>query len=128
MEVIEGRLEGFFETGTEGVVWMIYKDGYNPGNYNALESIEAGDHLTVFNEDGSIAWEGEIDPDYEVGYTTYPRNPEYGQQAALGCWVHWIQKGFQPDDWAKFFIQSKATFEGLRAKLVKNEYSEEHTR
>ena len=100
MKKFTGLLDGFFETGSEGTHWVL-----DIGKKDPI-FIKPGDHLKVFNEDGSVAFEGKIIPDYKTGYMKYPRNPKYGQQAVLGgWWVHWIQKGWQPDDWAKLFIK-----------------------
>ncbi len=102
-----GVLDGWFETGSEGTYWVL--DTQNPkADFYGLIFIEPGDHLKVFNEDGSVAFEGEIIPDFKTGWKQYPGNPDpkMGQQAVFSCdwYVHWIQKGWKPDDWAKLFI------------------------
>ncbi len=94
---------------------MLYKDGKE--GYEALEDIEAGDVLTIYNEDGSVLFEGKIVPDYKIGWQEYPLNPGHGQPCALGCWVHWTQKGWKPDDWAALFLRGDEP--PLRAKLVR---------
>lgn len=99
---ISGILEGFWETGTEGVLWSLCEEP--PRGYDGLHILENGDQLTVFNEDGSVLWQGVIDLEYETGYRPFPQNPEYGQQAALGYWVHGCQRGFAIDDWAYMFM------------------------
>lgn len=102
---IYGTLEGFAETGTEGVIWSLIKD--DKPSYDSLEFIEQGDYLQIFNEDGSILWEGTIDYDYSVGYEPYPLNPSCGGQVSMGFYVHGIQIGFSPDDWGKLFFYWK---------------------
>jgi len=111
----EGELVDYFETGTEGVVWMI-EDECRHGR-GALEVICEGDHLTIEDQLGRTRWRGVIRCDKKTGWQKYPLNPEYGQQCALGHWVHWIQQGFTPDDWARFFI--RPDYDRLRGVLVR---------
>ena len=112
---VEGELLDFFETGTEGVIWMIEDD--RRLGYEALQVIEEGDQLTITDQLGNALWRGVIRCDKDVGWRRYPMNPEYGQQCALGHWVHWIQKGFQPDDWARYFI--RPDYDRLRGILIR---------
>lgn len=113
-----GKLTSWFETGCEGTYWMLQSDVKSPYLlYECLVSLDNGDHLTIYGEDNSVVWEGIIDEDDEVGYQPYPMNPQYGQPCALGLWIHWTQRGFQPDEWARFFIPDGKPF---RAKLVKS--------
>ena len=111
----EGELIDYFETGSEGVVWMI-EDERRHGR-EALEMICEGDHLTIEDQLGRMRWKGIISCDKKTGWQRYPLNPEYGQQCALGHWVHWIQRGFTPDDWARFFI--RPDYDRLHGILVK---------
>lgn len=113
MPQYNGTLYGWFETGTEGVIWILLKDGEE--GYDAFCSIDEGDRITVFNEDNTILYQGIIDPDEETGWAEYPLNPGNGQQVALGMWVHWIQAGFNPDDWAGLFFHNPP----LRAEIIK---------
>ena len=114
MESIDGELMDFFETGTEGVIWSVQQTDVR--GYAGLHTIKAGDALTVYNEDGSVRWEGVIEPDYEVGWTRFPQNPQHGQQVSCGRWVHWIQRGFTPDEWGDLFFRHGAR---LRGRLVR---------
>lgn len=119
-----GVINQFFETGCEGTMWVFEKDGLS--GYDALEFIDKGDHLKVFDEDGiTILFEGEIIPDYQIGWTEYPKefkNPGQGQPSALGYWIHWTQQGWNPDDWAKLFFHEMwraGNQKPLRAELIK---------
>jgi hypothetical protein len=109
---IRGVLDGYFETGTEGVLWAVVENG--KAGYDALHILEDGDRLVV--RDGRKAeFEGIIKLDRKVGWAEYPKNPGHGQQQALGMWVHGIQSGFEPDDWAGLFFRKRP----LRATLTK---------
>ncbi len=101
----EGVLEGHWETGTEGVQWILLEDGYS--GYEAFRWIEAGDRLTVYDEHRSVLFADTIKPDRKTGWRPYPLNPSFGQQCALGFWVHWIQEGWEPDAWALLFLRGQ---------------------
>lgn len=123
-KVHHGVLHGFWETGTEGVQWTLYDEAKQ--GYEGLYCLEAGDHLTVYDHDNSVVWEGIINPEYKTGWQRYPRNPKHGQQCALGMWVHWNQRGFKNiDKWAEMFfagnLKKNNRFKGpLRAIVVEN--------
>lgn len=76
--------------------------------------------LSINKEDGSIVFNGEIIPNYRAGWKPYPRNRKYGQPRALGYWIHWTQKGWKPDDWARLFIRKKDQ-PPLKAELIKKQ-------
>jgi len=112
---IHGVLEDFFETGSEGIHWAVVDD--DDESYDGLHFIKAGDYLTILGSDEGVLWKGIIACDRKSGFQKYPQNPEYGQPQALGYWIHWTQKGFKPDDWARFFIRPDGR--RLRAILEK---------
>ncbi len=82
-----------------------------------MHILEKGDVLTIWDPDGEVRWSGVIEPDFVVGQRQIPRNPNFTQQSACGFWVHWIQKGFQPDSWAQFFLEEEGS---VRATLIKD--------
>ena len=110
---IIGTTEWFAETGSEGVCWAVHENGKI--GYDGLNFLDEGDYLTIWNENGSIVFRGKIQPNYRIGYQPYPMNPKLGQPCALGFWIHWTQKDWQPDDWARLFIRDVP----LRAELIK---------
>lgn len=113
-----GVLDWFAETGTEGMIWILSEDGKS--GYDSIVVLEAGDYLKVFREDDSVLFAGIIVPDYEAGKTPSPFNPEYSKPCALGFWIHWTQRGWQPDDWARLFTKDIFEQSQLRAELTKN--------
>lgn len=116
-ERIEGVLMNYAETGTEGVVWTLADDECL--GRVGLHLIEAGDHLTICDPLGHELWSGTIRCDRRAGWRRYPRNPKYGQPVALGYWVRWTQKGFRPDEWARFFIRPDIDrFRGILKKAA----------
>ena len=95
-------LRAFFETGTEGILWSICID--NQG-YDGLYVLHDGDELIIYTEDRcAIIWKGIVQLEYERLRTSYPANPESGQQMIFNRWVHGFQVGLQPDVWAKWFL------------------------
>lgn len=104
-DIIKGKLDPFFETGTEGVIWSVYEDGKE--GYDGLHCLEDGDYLMVFNpDDDSLVWEGNVNLEYERNYRPYPMNPKYGQQEVYGFWVHGLQENVEPEDWGTWFFKS----------------------
>lgn len=121
--VVDGKLEPFFETGSEGIHWSLY-DEKTPG-YAGLYPLQNGDYLTVFGPDGEIVWLGEVRLEFERNYRSYPANPQYGQQCSFpygpdgpGLWVHGFQETLDPEAWSRMFQQC------LRAKLVRKQQDE----
>ena len=105
MVPIKGKLEAFFETGTEGVIWSVCED--EKEGYDSLHCLKNGDNLTIFHPEnpGIVICTGEIDLEYERNYRPYPMNPQYGQQAVHGMWVHGFQRDVVPEDWGTWFFK-----------------------
>ena len=102
MKIFQGKLDPFFETGTEGVLWSLYDNDNN--GYKSLHVLKNGDYLKVYNEQQQVYWEGEIQLEYKRNYRPYPQNPKYGQQEIFGYWIHGLQENIQPEFWAKMFF------------------------
>ena len=106
MEEYSGKLGWWFETGTEGVVWIFEIDGREELGYDSFKTIKEGDHLIVYEADDSIIFDGRIVCDDKVGWKEYSLNPGHGQPCVFNSlWIHWTQKGWQPDDWALLFMR-----------------------
>ena len=103
---LSGKLEAFFETGTEGVLWSFIPNGRE--GYENLHVLQNGDRLTVF-ADAACAitkWQGNVDLEYERNWQNFPLNPQYGQQAVEGCWVHGLERTLPPETWARMFFDA----------------------
>jgi hypothetical protein len=104
MAGLRGKLTFHFETGTEGGHWALEDDRPHPNPYEGLHLLEDGDSLLVFNDDGSIRWEGVIQ------FKTYPAFTEH----VFNCWIHSDQIGVERQTWAEMF------FKGLKAELLRS--------
>jgi hypothetical protein len=105
LKTINGVLEAFAETGTEGILWSVHEQGVQ--GYDGLNVLKNGDYLIILDkkESDKVIWEGYIELDYQINYRPYPMNPQYGQQAIGNFWVHGVQKDFNPDKWLQLFMQ-----------------------
>ena len=116
----------FSETGTEGGWWAIQEDGFVTEDgcwkYEGLQYLKEGDDFTVYAGNGSVLFHGIIHQDSRTGAIPHQviRNgklvsdPTRKQQVVGGFWVHWIQKGIDPDVWNELFT-------GYKRCLVKRE-------
>lgn len=119
MKEMKGVCFLFSETGTEGGWWAIQQDGFvdddGDWRYEGMELLEEGDDFTVFDDDGSVLWQGIIHRDLETGRIprqvfrngrlVYDRT--WTQQAVGGMWVHWVQKDMDSQAWGKLFVGEK---------------------
>lgn len=96
-----GKLEAYFETGTEGVIWSVYEDGKE--GYEGLNCLQDGDYIKVFDPQEQVVFDGEVKLEWERNYRPYPRNPHLGQQEVGGFWVHGLQENIDPQTWSTWF-------------------------
>jgi hypothetical protein len=101
---LKGKLDPYFETGTEGVIWSVVVDGYE--GYDSLLPLKDGDQLKVLGSDGQLIWSGVVNLEWKRNWRLYPMNPAYGQQAVLGLWVHGLQSDVNPEVWARWFLDT----------------------
>lgn len=118
MITVSGLTHTYFETGMEGVEWIvqdskhIHHNGMGGWSVEGMNVLEEGDQLTITSQTGEELFSGTIKKDYVTGRKKTP----YGtQQVAAGLWCHWIQEGFKPDDWAALFNKEN------HATLIKTE-------
>ncbi|MCK5043934.1 hypothetical protein KAR52_02960 [Candidatus Pacearchaeota archaeon] len=113
MEKFKGTLEAFWETGTEGVWWMLYD--YDDKGYNSLHTLDKGDYLKVYqNKDKKkIHWEGKICEDREINLEKISGGYPYPRQVISNYYVHWLQKECDSKFWADMF------FNEMHAELEK---------
>lgn len=126
MREIKGVCFLYSETGTEGGWWAVQEDGFETDDghwkYEGLECLKEKDDFTVYADDGSILFHGIIRQDSKTG--AIPRqvvrkgklvnDTTWKQQVVGGFWVHWIQKGMDPEVWGELFV-------GYKRCLVKRE-------
>ena len=119
-----GVLDAWHETGSEGLIWVLWEKRGRSVNYTKPPvDLKAGDHLKVYGEDGSVIFNGKIVPDYKAGLKPYPGNPKYGQPCVFGLWVHWTQRGWKSEDWAMLFVRGGFFLprkKRLRAELTRS--------
>ena len=104
---------------TEGGWWAMQEDGFvsDDGHwkYEGIRYLEEGDDFTVYAGDGSVLFHGIIHQDSRTGVIprqvicngTPVSDPTWKQQVVGGFWVHWIQKGIDPDVWDELFTSYK---------------------
>lgn len=108
--LIAGKLEAYFATGTEGIIWSIlkYARDSQADVYDRLYPLEDGDDLIIFSKNKEdILWAGSIDFEYKTKLIedhplgVYPG----GKQAIDGLWVNGFPRSFngEPETWLKYF-------------------------
>lgn len=105
MKKINGTLEAFFETGSEGINWMVYDEENK--SYESIHPIKEGDFLKVYDFKDKLIFEGEIEYDLETNLfkpgecgNSYP----FPRQIVEYQYVHWLQKNYNPEEWANMFF------------------------
>lgn len=96
--------------GPGGYHWIFYEDGYMLGDdfTGYMHRINEGDSLKVFSMSGEVLFDGVIDPDDTINFST--------------PWIPWVQRGWVPNDWINLFFNSlidSTNSMPLRAELVK---------
>lgn len=91
MSHLTGHLEAYWEQGWEGRIefFFVPDDGQRP------LPIQAGDHLTIFNEDGTVLWSGQIE--------WVRKNWWQRHQLDNDVWSWHKQKGVKYADWIGWF-------------------------
>ena len=119
MKEMKGVCFLFSETGTEGGWWAMQEDGFvseaGHWKYEGLQYLREGDDFAVYADDDGMLFHGIIHQDALTG--AIPRqvirndklanHPTWKQQAVGGMWVHWIQKGIDPEAWGQLFTGNK---------------------
>lgn len=104
-----GTLIGFFESGSDGVLWSIYDN--NSTGYESLNILKDGDYLFVEDGNKGIEWEGYIKLEY-IRFATLRGGANnmlpYFQQQVAGYWVHGLQDGVDPEVWARWFFEERS--------------------
>lgn len=105
--VIEGQLDCFSETGTEGIYWSLLENGKS--GYDGLHILKNNQKIIIYNNDDSILWEGVI----KLEYSSSIQSNGFGfrKQAINNLWVNGIQENIYPDIWLSMFVNK------LKAKL-----------
>ena len=103
---LEGHLEAFAETGTEGIFWSFHEAGKR--GYDGLHPLHQGDLLTIFNDAArqDVLWQGAVDFDHDILKKRITRYFKAQVIEGAGA-VHGVQKGIDPKDWAAMFIAGK---------------------
>ena len=107
------------ETGTEGGWWAMQEDGFvtedGHWRYEGLQYLKEGDDFIVYADDGSVLFHDIIHQDTRTGAIARQvirggkvvNHPRYIQQVVGGMWVHWIQRGVDPEAWGRLFTGNK---------------------
>lgn len=123
METIKGTLHLYSETGTEGGYWAIQDERFiepptedwphERWSYDGLHSLQDGDHVKIFNPDGTTYWEGDIVLKQHPVFTESVPVHDESTGAVLGVWIHADQSGLDRKFWATPF------FKNYKGELIK---------
>jgi hypothetical protein len=112
---IEGVPYGFWETGTEGVLWTVQANWRGPSwRYEDMHYLEDGDHLTIRDAaSGQVLFTGKVKLSDELNVQTIatdwfgkPLGYSYKAQVINGRYVHGVQEGVDPALWFEWFMES----------------------
>lgn len=102
---IEGTLEAWTPDVSEPLLWAIHEAG-RPGP-EGVHPLLKGDLLIVHDLAGVPIWIGKVDFDFETGLQKDPVDPSSTRQVVAGYWVHGLQKGEDPELWARMFFEHR---------------------
>jgi hypothetical protein len=121
----------FSKTGTEGGWWAVQEDGFETEDgywkYEGLQYLQEGDDFTVYADDGSVLFHGIIHRDTKTGAIPHQVirkgkvviDRTWKQQAVGGMWVHWVQKGMDPELWGDLFTGDRRCLVKRKGKTGK---------
>lgn len=101
----EGSLEAWTADIREPLFWAIHESG-RPGP-EGIHPLLNGDLLIVHDWQGTPIWIGTVELDFERGLQQDPLHPSGMRQVVSGCWVHGLQKGEDPELWARMFFEHR---------------------
>lgn len=113
-KVITGIPFGWFETGTEGVIWAVQdenhinKEGFY--SYEGLNCIKPGDHLKITMDGKYTIFDDEVTV---LKYTD-------GDLSLAGNRIHWLPDNADLWQWAEVFLRHEKRGE-FKAVLTKKE-------
>jgi hypothetical protein len=102
---IEGTLEAWAPDGNEPVLWAIH-EAARPGP-EGVHPLLNGDLLVVYDDTGTPVWVGSVELGFETGFQPDPLESGRMRQVAGGRWVHGLQKGEDPELWARMFFERR---------------------
>lgn len=105
IRTIEGTLEAWTPDVDEPLLWTIHEAG-RPGP-EGVHPLLSGDLLVVLNAQGTPIWVGTVEFDFEAGLQRDPLDPSSMRQTVAGYWVHGVQKGEDPEFWARMFFEHR---------------------
>ncbi len=102
MKILDGTLEAYYENGWEGQFVFAFQFEGNTTPF----FLENGQHLTIYNADGTTLWSGKIQ--------LVRRNTWLDKhRLSADIWSDWKQKGVSYADWMDWFWRNPP----LKAKL-----------
>ncbi len=116
MDRYEGVLGTFFETGCEGTFWVLNQNGVT--GYDQHVFLENGDHLTIYDDDCVVVYEGVIKEDRTMNLQQRPFTTIV-QPACRGLWLHWLQAEVEPELWCEWFFSNR--YKGVLFKGMSDE-------
>lgn len=116
MKKIKGVPQGFFETGTEGVLYAVQDENFinEKGHYSyeGLHILKPGDHVKVIDKSNGQVW---VDSEVEI---LIHRQENY-ETILGGCRVPWIPAHVDLWAWTEIFVLDYKQ-KGLEFEVILN--------